>query len=309
MQSAHSITKIHVRYKTFQKTQRDVWESFCIIDFYCPKIKDSIKSGRLPPLEIDRIWGASSRTLDKNSTYGALSALTSKGNYRRTLLEAVLTFEDYMSDLISGVYLDYPMKLLSETNTDNDENKAGQQKIVKLILDSKDREEMIDRLVEEKVRGIFYGNPVDVFLKDRAKMEFGNYFKDHHNVDVKNFKKIVAARNLVAHNNGIIDRKYLREADASATLGRTIVIDRQFLKDSLYVLSILAAQATRLVIENIYKHVPGGTLGRGLKQFAKDADALKSLASLPAVGQKGTGTGGFVEEISAAPTKSNCANT
>lgn len=270
MQPSHSIARIHTRYKGFQKGQRDVWESFCIVDFYGPKIKDAVKSGTLPPLDIDRVWNNSSRTLDKDDTYGALSSLVIKGNYRRTLLEAVLLFEDYMSDLISGVYVDYPMKLQSEAATDGDsESKSGYQKLVRLVLDSKDRDEVIDRLVEERVRGIFYGNPVDVFLKDKAKMEFGTYFKDTHKTQVDEFKKIVAARNLIAHNNGRIDRKYQREADPAATLGRTLVIDRQFLKDSIYVLSLLAAHATRLVIENIYKGRPAGNLGKALLQFQK----------------------------------------
>jgi hypothetical protein len=162
------------------------------------------------------------------------------------------------------------MKLQSEAATEGDsEAKSGYQKLVRLVLDSKDREEVIDRLVEEKVRGIFYGNPVDVFLKDKAKMEFGTYFKDSHKLQVDEFKKIVAARNLIAHNNGRIDRKYQREADPTATLGRILVIDRQFLKDSIYVLSLLAAQATRLVIENVYKGKPAGNLGKALLQFQK----------------------------------------
>lgn len=277
MQPSHSISRVHVRYKGFQKDQRDVWESFCIVDFYGPKIKDLVKSDALPPLDIDRIWNESSRTLEKNDTYGALSSLTQRGNYRRTLLEAVLLFEDYMSDLISGVYMDYPMKLQSEPSSESEsENKSGYQKLVRLILDSKDREEVIDRLIEEKVRGIFYGNPVDVFMKDRAKMEFGAYFKDTHKPDVEKFKKIVAARNLIAHNNGRVDRKYQREADPTATLGRTLVIDRKFLKDSIYVLSLLAAHATRLVIENIYKGKPAGNLGKALLQFNKhNAPAVK----------------------------------
>lgn len=270
MLPAHNISRVHRRYKAFQKDQRDVWESFCIVDFYGPRIKEAIKLDTLPPLDIDRVWNDSSRTLGKVDTYGALSSLICKGNYRRTLLEAVLIFEDYMSDLISGVYVDYPMKLLSEAATEGDlENKSGYQKLVRLILESTDREEMIDRLIEEKVRGIFYGNPVDVFLKDKAKMEFGSYFKDSQKDQVNRFKKIVAARNLIAHNNGRIDRKYQREADPTAVLGKTLIIDRTFLKDSIYVLSLLAAHATRLVIENVYKGSPGGNLGRALLQFQK----------------------------------------
>ena len=133
------------------------------------------------------------------------------------------------------------------------------------------------------MRGIFYGNPIDVFLKDRAKLEFGTYFKDSHKSDVEKFKKIVAARNLIAHNNGRIDRKYQREADSSATLGRALVINREFLKDSIYILSLLAAESTRLVIENVYEGKPGGKLGKALLQFKKQlplsSNATHNLAA------------------------------
>ncbi|CAG9238667.1 hypothetical protein BGLA2_860019 [Burkholderia gladioli] len=185
-----------------------------------------------------------------------------------------------MSDLISSVYLDYPKKLLSDQGGDNDsETKASYQKLIRLILDGKDKEDIIDRLVEEKVRGIFYGNPVDVFLKDKAKMEFGTFFKDLYSSEVEIFKKIIAARNLIAHNNGRIDRKYQREADPAAVLGRVLVIDRDLLKNSIYILSLLAAHAIRLVIEKVYKEKPGGNLARALAQFDKHTNAKSSAAA------------------------------
>lgn len=146
-------------------------------------------------------------------------------------METVLLVEDYIFDLISGVYLDYPKKLLSEENNENDVgNKSGYQKLVKLILDSRDHAEVIDKLVKEKIREIFYGNPVDVFLKDKAKLEFGSYFKDNHNAEIVKFKMIVAIRNLIAHNNGRVDRKFIREADSAVIICQIAKIDRQFLK-------------------------------------------------------------------------------
>lgn len=273
MPSTHSVSRLHVRYKGFQKAQRDIWESFCIVDFYVPRIKLAIKKGSLPPLDIDRIWNETSRTLDKNDTYGALSSLMEKGNYRRTLLETVLIFEDYMSDLISAVYLDYPKKLLSTaTNETESDNTAGYQKLLRLVLEVDDRDEIIDRLVEEKVRGIFYGNPIDVFMKDKARMGFDTYFKDTHQAEIGKYKIIVAARNLVAHNNGKIDRKFIREADSSAVQGKKFVITREFLKESTFILSLLAAHATRLVIENVYKGKPAGNLGSALAKFNQHAN-------------------------------------
>lgn len=266
----HSISRIHVSYKGFQKIQRDIWESFCVVEFYVPHIKSLLMTKKLPPLESDRIWSSAGKSLDSNNTLGALSSLSDKANYRRTLLEAVLVFEDYISDLISDVYTDYPMKLLSDNNNaDSEDSKAGYQKLLRLMLECSDKNEMIDRLIEEKVRGIFYGNPLDVFLKDKAKLEFGTYFKIHHKDDIDKLKKVIAVRNIIAHNNGKIDRKYIREADPQAQLGRVLKIDKDFIKDSVYVLSLLAAHATRLVIENIYKGKIGGNLKKAIDQFKK----------------------------------------
>lgn len=266
MDKSRSVPKLHVRYKRFQKEQRDIWESFSIIEFYAPKIRDAIKNDVFPSLTIDRIWNDSDRTLSKNNTYGALTSLERRGNLRSTLLEVVLVFEDYMSDLIELVYLDIPNKLMS---MQDDSNSSGYQKLLRLMLSSSDKDEMVDRLVEEKIRGVFYGNPLDVFEKDKAKLEFGSFFKDNYSNELNEFRKIVAARNVVAHNNGKIDRKYQREVDSSAKLGKKIEIDREFIKNSIHVLSLLAAQSTRLIVENIYKETPKGNLGKAIEAFEK----------------------------------------
>lgn len=267
MDKSRSIPKIHVRYKRFQKEQRDIWESFCLIDFYAPKIKDAVKEDLFPQLTFDRIWNNTSKIVKKDDIYGALQSLSIKGNYRRTLLESVLTFEDYMTDLIQSVYLDIPGKLSS--TTDEGSNNSGYQKLLKLVLTSTDKQEIVDKLVEEKIRSIFYGNPLDVFEKDKAKLEFGSYFKDNHADELKTYKKVVAMRNIVAHNNGRIDRKYIREADTDAELGKKVVIEREFLKETIYVLSKFAAHATRLVIENVYKENINGQLRKAIQAFNK----------------------------------------
>lgn len=266
MDKSKSLPKLHVRYKRFQKDLNDVWESFLIIEFYTPRIKGLIKNDRLPTLTIDTFRNESTKTLDKDNTYGALSSLERRGNFRRTLLEAVLIFEDYMSDLIELVYLDLPNKL---TSVQDDSNNTGYQKLLKLMLSCSNKVEMVERLVEEKIRGVFYGNPLDVFEKDKAKLEFGSFFKDNCTAELNKLKKIIAARNIIAHNNGKIDRKYLRETDASANLGSIIKLDREFIKDSLHILYLFATQSAKLVVENIYSGTPNGVLGRALNSLNK----------------------------------------
>ncbi|CAN8139771.1 hypothetical protein THIOSC13_1630010 [uncultured Thiomicrorhabdus sp.] len=112
----HSIPKIAKRYRNYQKDMRDIWESFCIIEFYIPKVQESIKADLMPPLKVDLLFDSIEKENSKGDTYGALHSLEVKSNYRRTLLESVLAFEDYMSDLIETVYLDYPRKLSSDNS-------------------------------------------------------------------------------------------------------------------------------------------------------------------------------------------------
>lgn len=268
MSKIYSVSKIATRYKNFQKEQRDIWESFCLIDFYVPKIKDAIKNEEFPSLKIDRIWNSEDKTLKKDLTYGALSSLAERGNYRRTLLEAVLIFENYITDLIQIVYLDYPGKLNPNTKeTNNDSDNKGYLKLLKLILESSDKSEIISKLVEEKIRGIFYGNPLDVFEKDKAKLEIGTYFKNNHVSELNELRKIIAVRNIIAHNNGVIDRKYIRESDKNAKLGNKIKIERDFLKKSIYILSLFSLHTSRIIVENIYKEKAEGNLGKAIKNI------------------------------------------
>ncbi|EEW09201.1 hypothetical protein [Vibrio mimicus] len=261
----NSIPKIATRFKNYQKEMRDIWESFCIIEFYMPKVQECIKDDILPPLDVDLLFDTTTKTNSKDDTYGALHSLSVKSNYRRTLLESVLTFEDYMSDLIETVYLDYPNKLSAKNDDDN--STSGYHKLLKVILDSDNKDEIIDKVVEEKIRSVFYGNPLDVFEKDKAKLEFGTYFKDNCKEELILFKSIVALRNIVAHNNGRVDRKYIREADKNATLGQVVKIERQFLKDAIYNLSLLSTYATSLTLENVYKVETQGKLARQKNLF------------------------------------------
>lgn len=260
MNTSMSVPKIHVRYKRFDKEQRDIWESFCLIDFYMPKIKDAVKNDVFPQLSLERIYDGTNKTVKKDDIYGALQSLSVKGNYRRTLLETVLTFEDYITDLIKIVYLDTPDLLSSGQN--NSSNPSGYQKLLKLVLTSNDKQEMVDKLIEEKIRSIFYGNPLEIFEKDKAKLNLGSYFKDNHSEELKTYRKVVAVRNIIAHNNGKIDRKFLREVDTNLELGKKFIIDRDFLREAISTLLMLATQMTKLVIERRYRANINGRLAR-----------------------------------------------
>jgi hypothetical protein len=126
-------------------------------------------------------------------------------------------------------------------------------KLLKIVIDSADREEIIRKIAEEKIRSIFYGNPTDFFTKDKANIGLGDYIKNNYKNAIGNYQEIVARRNISIHNNGRVDRKYLREVGRSSSkLGQKLQINREYFKSALVILRGLATVTVVKVTENCY---------------------------------------------------------
>lgn len=261
--SQHSVTKIHRRFKGYNKDLRDIWESYCLVDYYMGTVHDLVKAGNIPPLPMQRLNGRSI-SLDQKNTFGGISHLTRKANPRRTLIAAVSLFEHYLGFLTKTVFQDFPGKLTNAGPTAEKE----QENLLKLIVTCSDRAEIIERIVEEKVRGIFYGKPSDFFLKDKAKLEFGDIFKSQLASEVEKYEEVTARRNAIIHNDGCIDRKYLREVkNSTLTLGQVVPLEPTYLRESIKLLQTLSAKATEAVVVYVYRGAPQGVLSRVLAQI------------------------------------------
>ena len=151
----------------------------------------------------------------------------------------------------------------------SDEQKENVIEPSKYNFYSKDtKEEMISKIIEEKLRSIFYGNPLDIFEKDKVQLSFGKYFTDNYQHVLDEYKEITATRNVIIHNNGKVDRKYLREVvGTSYNLRNRIILERQYLKKTLSILEGLAAISSKLVVENIYNGIPRSKLENSIKSF------------------------------------------
>jgi hypothetical protein len=157
--------------------------------------------------------------------------------------------ETFLQDLTVLVYRDFPIKV-AHTNPDAP---ASELKLTQLIVNSTDKDEMIEALIEEKVRGIFYGKPTDFFTKDKAKIGFENFFKSNFEHAINEFNEITARRNVFIHNNGKVDSKYIREVEnAQYNKGQKPKIDKAYIKHTIIVLRGMAALSTKLVSKNIY---------------------------------------------------------
>ena len=254
--------KIATRFRHFKKNMYDCWEAYVLLQYYLPQVHDSVKAGDMSPLRIKQVIADSELDLTVRRTLGAISHITQKASSRSTILTSVSHFENYLCDLCMYVFRDYPQKISASDTTETDDRR---EKLSQVIFDSSSREEIIERLIEEKVRGIFYGNPIDFFTKDKAKLEFGTEFSSRFQPAITNLAEVIARRNIIAHNDGRIDRKYLREVRGStARLGEIVQLDANYLREAIDLMLGIASTATHLVNIKIYN---GSSNSRLLAKF------------------------------------------
>jgi hypothetical protein len=165
----------------------------------------------------------------------------------------------FLQYLVIRVLRDHPGRLLAGSQL---ESGARESKLLEIIVSSDDKWEMLDKIIEERVRTVFYGAPTDFFLKDKAKLGFGDHFSQHLANAIETFAEVTARRNVLIHNDGRIDRKYLREIPGTPmVLGQQVTVDEPYLKAALVTLRGLCAHAGVLVCERVYNNVvPAGRM-------------------------------------------------
>jgi hypothetical protein len=262
-------TVIANRFRQFNREMKAHWETFSVIDFYLPRLHNQLKEGHIQPLEL-KILGFSPKAqnqtvFDKNNTYGTLHR-TLQAVPRSVFVDSIVSFEGYITDLMAIVYRQYPARLRG----DGSEPSVREVTLMEIVLASLSRDEIIEHLIEERTRSIFYGNPIDVFSRDKARLEFKTYFTEKHSQAIEQLQEVIARRNIIIHNQGAVDRKYLRETrSSSARLGQKLGVDGKYLRNSLYLLRGIGACAAKLIIENIFNKPATGRVARqGIKDSA-----------------------------------------
>lgn len=168
------------------------------------------------------------------------------------LLNAIGLFEALIGDVARIAYVSEPERfLLRGFNKTGDVENVGEKENVKLLetlINSTTREEAIERYVEERLRGIFYGNPSDLFDKNRLGFDLYKTMATKCKGEINLFKEITARRNVIVHNLGRIDNKYVREIKGTDfNPGDKVTVDAQYLFDALRTLNILAVHYVNAV--------------------------------------------------------------
>jgi hypothetical protein len=237
------------RFKVYDKTIRDIWEAYQFHRFYLPHLHGLIKKERVPAFPIPSLGGLATKVQNRTDTLGAISHILSQVSPQRSLIVAVSQSEAFLQYLVAQVLRDFPGRLLGSQS----DQSARETKLLEIMVNSVDKQEMMEKVIEERVRGLFYGSPRDFFLKDKARLGFEDYFALHYRNAVDRYGEITARRNLLVHNDGRVDRKYLREVPTSPLrLDQKAIVDEQYLRCALLTLRGLCATAGTLVCERIY---------------------------------------------------------
>lgn len=158
---------------------------------------------------------------------------TSRRLYESFLITAIGEFEGFLSQVMREVFRAYPLKLgVSVPGI-----AACRGAPIDVILGSGTLEEVLDRTVEEHLRGVFFAAP-------RAYVE---YFSKVVGTDVDDpafldYYELKATRDLLVHNSRVINAIYIEKAGSKARgkVGQKIGVDSPYFDGALATLKRLS---------------------------------------------------------------------
>jgi len=150
---------------------------------------------------------------DKTKIIRLLGEAVDEGLPKQFLISAVAITENY--DLLRLVLRAFPYKL------------KGQDKKVDLdlVLDSVDIDDLVSRIIERQIHSVFSAGPKKYFqyIENTLSIQIPQLSKER-------YAEIKATRDLLVHNDGVINETYVRKAEklARGKVGDTIPVDEMY---------------------------------------------------------------------------------
>ena len=235
------------RYVRFSEHMHNAWMHYAIQtniihiveDFYTNEDAESVIFEHTSPINPER--REISRVRVKNLP-GMVRRAYQKEIPESVFLNSISLFEAFISDVAKAAYLDNPSEyLLKKQQKDDNPTEEENIKLLRLLIESDTRESAIEKYIEEKLRGIFYGNPVDIFRKNKLHFNIHTKITRNSENELILYEEMTARRNVLVHNLGIVDRKYIRETESPLyNMGDTVEISADYLYTTLHTLNTIA---------------------------------------------------------------------
>ncbi len=242
--------KFYERYVRFSEHLHNAWMHYAVQDELIRVIEEkcqddgyrnNVCTQSLSPINSEN--RAPSRLRGEN-LLRFIKRLHFKETPESVLLNSVSLFEAFVCDIAKIAYLNDPEKYLLQSDTSANDNSANNKenlKLLRTLIKSGSREEAIEKYIDEKLRGVFYGTPTDIFTKNKLRFDLNKNHTQEWNDNIKIYAEVTARRNVIVHNLGKIDEKYLREVkEAVFCLGDIVAVDSNYLYRALHTLNTLA---------------------------------------------------------------------
>lgn len=181
-----------------------------------------------------------------------------------TLVSSIALFEAFASDIAELVYRSNPQEFLLSKDAKVD---------LELVLKCETTQEVIEKYIESKLIGIFYGNPRDAFVQyiengkkgivavdGKLKLDTGSYLDGKDGkcaTELQCYVEMSKRRNVIVHNAGIINELYVREVPNDnpnkLRLEDKVKIDKAYLFENIKALYSLARFYTIKAVHTAYK--------------------------------------------------------
>ena len=168
----HSVSTIGTRWRSLRGSLLDNWEIVNFLLFHLNELKPLLKKKAIKHfslLDIDEKPGKVYKKYKLETLLGVIARIESKTLFKTILLDQVAQTEDFLQDVMRIVYRDYPAKLASLDNKNQEDPKKYQQ-LLHRVVTYPSKEALIEKLIDEKIRGVVYGNPLNFFLIDKVKL-------------------------------------------------------------------------------------------------------------------------------------------
>ena len=154
----------------------------------------------------------------------------------QSLVTGITITENYLFDTLLQIINWYPQKLL-----------VGDMKFdVSMVIESYDLDELISRIVEKRIYSVFYDSPV----------KYLNHIEQTLNISIpeeikKSYAEIKATRDLIVHNDGVINELYIRKTgkEARSKIGDKIWVSAEYFDGSITCMKKLVALIFEQILE------------------------------------------------------------
>lgn len=248
MNKKQGAANIKKNYKKFNFHIQHLWDAFYAIDQGMLLSRKIIKKERSPVLKIPVFEERKFKKFTVNTQCGLVEHILKVRNPRIGLFEIISIFEQYLSEILTTVYINFPGKLIS-----NNSNGESETKYLGVILKYDNKEEMIEKIAEEKVRNLMYASMREILVKDRGKLEIGDLFSKDKKL-INEFVELCARRNLFVHNEGRVNKIYLDSVPwSSLKIGEMIKLDKEYISSGIKIVEKISKKMTVHVLKKFYK--------------------------------------------------------